>query len=186
MTAICPAYDDPVTRTAVLSPCGAYRYSLSRVWNPEAPWMALIMLNPSTADAEVDDPTITRCMRRARGLGRNLEVANLFALRSTDPRRLERVADPIGPENDAALCLAIHRADTIVAAWGARGGLHGRDVHVGGLVGARKLWCLGTTRDGHPRHPLYVAHAQVLVPFELRAVTMVRAITDATREAETR
>lgn len=116
------------------------------------------MLNPSTADAERDDPTIRACVRLARrwGFG-SLVAVNLFALRATDPRMLRRARDPIGPENDAAIVGAAADADLLLAAWGNWGVLHDRGRAVLDLL--RPLGrphCLGLTARGQARHPLYV------------------------------
>lgn len=94
----------PETTGAVFSPCRTYRYGLWRIWNPGAPLLAFIMLNPSTADDVVNDPTVERCVRRAVSMGYGgLRVANIFALRSTDPTQLYVSVDPIGPDNDTAI-----------------------------------------------------------------------------------
>lgn len=147
---------ETVRKDAVISPCGTYRYRLTREWDESKPTVAFVMLNPSTADAEVDDPTIRRVIGFARswGFGR-VWVYNLFALRSTDPDHILRHPDPVGPENDAHL-QAIPADIPVVAAWGMhhRGHL-GRAFHVGRMLKGR-LECLGRTNGGHPRHPLYV------------------------------
>ena len=91
-------------KQAEISPCGQYRYTLSRQWNPAAPAVMFIMLNPSTADARQDDPTIAKCIQLAQtwGYGRLL-VGNLFAWRSPRPQDLPTAPNLIGPQNDAAL-----------------------------------------------------------------------------------
>jgi hypothetical protein len=154
---------------ATFSECGRYRYRLRRTWLPELPPVLWIMLNPSTADAATDDPTIRRCMRFAQrwgGFG-GLEVCNLFALRSTDPKALRQAADPVGPDNDRAILEASKAAGCVVVAWGAGGELKGR-----GRIVARALSfvradlvCLGRTQRGHPLHPLYVPYETELIGF---------------------
>jgi hypothetical protein len=150
-----------VERGAVLSPCRHYRYQLTRTWDEALPAVAFIGLNPSTADAELDDPTVRRCIGFARewGFGK-LILVNLFALRSTDPTKLYTAAAPVGPENDRWLRLAARNAETLVAAWGVHGDLNGRANQVRALL--PNLMCLGRTRAGHPRHPLYLAKATTL------------------------
>jgi hypothetical protein len=152
-------------RGAELSPCGRYRYTLWRRW-AEGPRCLFVMLNPSTADATRDDPTIRRCIGFARRWGHgSLEVVNLFAWRATDPavfyqREAWHDADPIGPENDRAILAAVGRAATVIAAWGMHGELMGRGAAVEAMItrAGVDLWCLGITRKGyHPRHPLYLA-----------------------------
>lgn len=136
---------------------GRYRYLLWRRW-AEADSLLFIMLNPSTADAAQDDPTIRRCIGFARrwGFG-GVEVVNLFAWRATLPRELAKARDPVGPHNDRAISLAVARSRAVIAAWGVHGALGDRDAQVAQLLAATRLRCLGLTRDGAPRHPLYVA-----------------------------
>ena len=117
------------------------------------------MLNPSTADAAQDDPTIRRCIGFARAWGfAGVEIVNLFALRSTDPRALRRSCDPCGSDNDAHVRVAARRAHLMVLAWGMRGSLLGRDREVLELLSRSRtrLLALGWTRSGQPRHPLYL------------------------------
>lgn len=105
---------------ACLSSCGRFRYWLSRRWSDGPRLLNYVMLNPSTADAETNDPTIERCMRRAGTLGYDgMYVTNLFALRSTDPRALYKTADAVGPENDAEIVRVAGLCEAIVCAWGA-------------------------------------------------------------------
>jgi hypothetical protein len=88
-------------RAAVLSECGRYRYVLTRTWDHDLAACAFIGLNPSTADAHEDDPTIRRCIRFARDWGHGgLIMLNLFAWRSTDPRGLLDAIFPVGPPAD--------------------------------------------------------------------------------------
>ena len=90
-----------IERGAVFSPNGVYRYSLSRVWKREKGLVLFLLLNPSTADANVLDPTLRRCMSFAEAWGYGgILVGNIFALRSTDPQFLYLSRDPIGPTND--------------------------------------------------------------------------------------
>ena len=97
-----------------------YRYRLWREWDRSRAVVAFVMLNPSTADASRDDPTIRRCIGFARAWGfGGVEVANLFALRATDPRHLRGVPDPVGPRNARSLKLALAHASLVVVAWGA-------------------------------------------------------------------
>lgn len=164
-----PHREDIEMQTAVISDCGNYRYVLTRpseVARPDRGTALFLMLNPSTADAEVDDPTIRRCRGFAKAWGCNgLTVANLFALRSTDPEALLSNPDPIGPANDGWLRQLASEYGDVVCAWGAHQMAVGRSIVVAQLLrqaGAR-LWCLGTTKQGFPRHPLYVPGDQPLV-----------------------
>jgi len=143
---------------AILSPCGLYRYELSREWG-RGPKLAFIMLNPSTADAEVDDPTIRRCKGFARDAGYDgIVVGNLFAWRATKPTELKTVADPIGPDNYTALTNIISNAPIVVCAWGGGGVLHNRGESMIQMICAlgRIPHCLRMSGKGYPEHPLYL------------------------------
>ena len=148
-----------------------YRYLLTRIWDPSIPPVVFLMLNPSTADALEDDATIRR-LSGPKGFARTLGgggliVVNLFALRSTDPRVLRDHPDPVGPLNDAFIRQATAGAHTVVAAWGAGGGQHGRGARVTQALTARytALHCLGVTAAGQPRHPLYLPGDAALKPY---------------------
>lgn len=145
-------------KSAIISDCGAYRYRLERTWDPELPRVAFLMLNPSTADAEADDPTIRRCIGFAKSWGfGGLIVGNLFALRSTDPKALYSHPDPIGPENNGHLRTISVDAETIVCAWGAHGAFRDRGREVAKMLDFCNLAALKVTKEGHPGHPLYIA-----------------------------
>ena len=141
---------------AYFSPCRTWRYSLTRALAPQtgAGTVAFIGLNPSTADESRDDPTIRRCIGFARGWGfARLEVLNLFAFRATKPTALLAADDPVGPENDTTIADVLGAVDLVVCAWGAFPN-GGRSADVLELVVAPH--CLGVTKSGSPRHPLYV------------------------------
>lgn len=146
---------------AVFSDCETYRYALTRDWG-QGRRLLWVMLNPSTASELANDPTVERCERRARAMGfGSFRVVNLFALRATDPRALRAVADPVGPQNDAALAEGARWADAILCGWGGHGGLAGRAAQVAPLLArsAKPLWHLGLTAAGHPKHPLYIGYS---------------------------
>lgn len=145
---------------AVLSPCETYRYILVRVWDASLPSALFTMLNPSTADASEDDPTIRRCRSFAtrEGCG-GLTVVNLFALRATNPDALTEHRDPVGPDNDTHILLALSKEPAVV--WpdgGANPYATTRATQIAGLLARRgeRARCLGVTGSGAPRHPLYV------------------------------
>jgi len=162
-----------VKKSAVISACGLYRYELRREWDDSLPPYVSGMLNPSKADGEIDDPTIIRNWRRAEANGYgSLIVWNLGAGRATDPRDWKSMPDPIGPENDAyirrilAECRA--RQGLAVVGWGAHGTFMGRYKEAGKIateIGI-PLHCLGVTKDGQPKHPLYIATAQPFVEWK--------------------
>jgi hypothetical protein len=135
-----------------------YRYCLWRKWSKERSNYALFIgLNPSTADATEDDPTIRRCVGFAQRWGFDaLCMVNLFAFRSTDPTRLYTARDPVGPLNDQFITKSARHAGRVVAAWGNRGGFMERDQLVARLVPLMSR--LGVTKGGFPRHPLYVPY----------------------------
>lgn len=144
-----------MTPRAVLSTCGTYRYRLTRSWSSDPRRVLWVMLNPSTADATLDDPTIRRCVAFSRAWGYGgLEVVNLFALRTAYPAELASHADPVGPLNDRHLAEAAGEADLTVAAWGAHAAAGRRARAVLPLLDSPV--CLGRTKAGAPRHPLYV------------------------------
>ena len=177
------------TRSATFSDDGIYRYLLERAWEvPELGAMAQrrtilwVLLNPSTADAFQDDPTVRRITNYSRDWGfTDLRLVNLFGFRATKPAELwsQRAAgvDIIGPANDRSLFRAAWSASQVVVGWGA--GAHRcpkRVVQVLELLegspavawSGNPVSCLGTTLDGHPRHPLYLRREEQLVPFERR------------------
>ena len=134
---------------------GHYRYSLTRRWAP-GPRITWVLLNPSTADARQDDPTIRRCIDFSRRWGFGaLEVVNLFALRTPHPAVLRSAADPVGPGNDRALRRAIERSEAVVAAWGNHGAFVDRANEVRAVLPGDAL-ALGLTGRGEPAHPLYL------------------------------
>ncbi|MGV9836633.1 DUF1643 domain-containing protein [Nocardia niigatensis] len=142
---------------AEVSADGVYRYELSRRW-ADGPVMGWVMLTPSTASADIDDPTIRRCIAFAKSWGYSgIVVRNLFALRATDPCALAAHPDPVGPDNDAYLARC-GREEMAVLAWGARGHERGRAAEVLALLARDQveLYRLGTTSTGEPRHPLYL------------------------------
>ena len=160
-------------KDAFISACGKYRYILIRVWDSGRPVLVIIMLNPSTADALLDDPTIRRGIAFAKreGFG-GIIVINLCAFRATQPADMKAAVDPVGPLNDDQIRvlfeLAAVSGSPVLAAWGANGTFQNRDtvVRLLALETGVDLVCLGVTKEGHPRHPLYVASDQPFVPFD--------------------
>ena len=155
-------------RDARISDCGKYRYLLRRTWDHGKPRTLIVMLNPSTADAEIDDATIRSCIRLSKGLGYgSFEVVNLFAFRATDPADLQRADDPVGPINDDVIEAAIGRCDIAICAWGAHPMARGRSVAVRALIRNHRpaVFCLGTTKSGAPKHPLYIKSGTPLQTF---------------------
>jgi hypothetical protein len=145
-------------KAAVISGGGRYRFHLSRRWG-DGVAMIFVMLNPSTADASIDDPTIRRCVGFARRERFDaVEVVNLFAYRATDPRELDHCLDPFGEENadylDRAISSSLSTGAPIVCAWGT--GSSGVVFVPRAQRAGVDLYCLGVTKHGFPRHPLYV------------------------------
>lgn len=160
-------------RAATIDPSGVYRYDLTRTWDGEGGSLLWCMLNPSTADAEQDDNTIRRVIAfsQREGMGEAV-VVNLFALRSRRPEHLFRVDDPSGPANMATILHHLKRCSGLVCAWGAHAIpiVRDRDPRRGvvRLANAHGIGatCLGTTKDGSPRHPLYVRGDAPLKPYD--------------------
>lgn len=188
-----PAY---LYKGATISACGRYRYRLWREWRLHplpAQWnmwedergkpaldgaghqlgvpkrCVFIMLNPSTADGDTDDPTIRRCVGFAKAWGYDrLEVINLFAYRTTNPRELlglNHADDPVGIDNQRYIEHALEDNGIIVCAWGAHGSHLGQDETVIGWLGGHKLHALKITADGQPGHPLYLPANLKLMEF---------------------
>jgi hypothetical protein len=157
-----------ISKAATLSNCGIYRYTLHRRIPSVLRWVKpvlFVMLNPSIADAFIDDPTIRRCVGFAKSWGcTELTVVNLFALRATDPSELEKAADPIGPENDVHLKEQIEKHSLVgltVVAWGSKNIAKERVKQLMSLFSNVK--CLGMTKDGSPKHPLYLKNESELI-----------------------
>jgi hypothetical protein len=157
------------TAAAEFSADEVYRYRLRRSFvgsvldKPENP-VVFIMLNPSTANAIDDDPTIRRCCSFARAWGHSdLLVVNLFALRSTDPDALLSHADPVGPENNEVLA-DLPRCK-IVVAWGSHIASRKRAEFVATILESDRLNALGVTLSGAPKHPLYLRADSLLIPW---------------------
>ena len=154
---------------AQFSPDRDYRYRLWRCWAP-GPRVLWVMLNPSLAD-EVDlDPTLRRCRGFSRAWGfAGFEVVNLFALVSPYPEALSSHPDPVGPDNDVEILTAARAAEKVIVGWGACPRAKDRALQVLAILrrAERRPYCLGTTKDGHPRHPLYVPGATELQRFEV-------------------
>lgn len=166
-----PAVPEGLGVVAIISPDGRYRYRLERPGEGSG-LTAVIMVNPSTADAVKDDATI----RKVRGFGaRNawgrIVVGNLFAYRATDVRELAGQVDPIGPDNDLRLCEIFLDVDRVVFAWGPLAKQpralrdRWRTVDLMARTLGFKPLCLGVAKDGHPRHPLMVPYADAPRPW---------------------
>lgn len=149
-------------RTAVISRCGRYRYQLARAWDDRRPPAVFVMLNPSTADAAIDDPTIRRCIGFAQRWDCGaLVVVNLFAWRATRPTDLKIVRDPVGPEADVHIMRTIDYAKAedgpVICAWGAHGDLRDRARVVTAMILSAGIvpQVLRMNASGSPAHPLY-------------------------------
>lgn len=159
-------------RRVVFSECGLFRYLLEHDFGGTGPVISLGMVNPSLANGEKNDPTMTKVDGFATRLGASkVTVWNPFARIAKDIRDLRHVADPIGPENDAYIAKAIEGADIHIVAWGPLSKLpkplrgRWRSVVDVLLKAGAKPMCWGTALDGHPRHPLMLAYATPLVPW---------------------
>lgn len=148
----------PIRKSAQISKDGMYRFSLHRWWG-DGGRLFFVMLNPSTADAEVDDPTIRRCMGFARTLGFDgVSVLNLYAFRATKPADLWLAEEPTGGQRNDDLLREvglIAKHQTVIAAWGSNARAD-RVARVTSWPGWDNVHALGLTKDGAPRHPLYL------------------------------
>ena len=190
---------DGMTRTAVISPCGRYRYALGRTWDIDLPPFVIVMLNPSTADEKVDDRTVQKCIAFARSkVCGGLLVVNLFAFRATEPADMwaeaRRGVDIVGPENDQHIRSIIRRigptsppdaawssdpgAGDVVVGWGTPKSERDRPTHEARVRAVLQLiraenrcaQSIGEqTKDGNPRHPLYLRLASQLRPWPGRS-----------------
>lgn len=161
---------------AIISPCGLYRYRLERHWPHGADLYGqttVIMVNPSTADAEKDDATIRKLIGFGANKWANIVVGNLFAFRATDVRELATAADPIGPENDAHLAQMIAEAFRLIFAWGPTSKLpkrlrtRWRTVYQMAVDAGKEPLSIGpTAKDGHPCHPLMLPYSSELQPWK--------------------
>ncbi len=158
-----------IHRGAIFSDCKRYRYLLTRKWG-DGELLLFIMLNPSTADEKQDDPTIRRCIKYAQRWGyRNLEIVNLFALRSSHPTVMRRDPSPLGPDNPHQIFMAAQRAKVVVLAWGRLATKREKEwadalfrwLHIKDI----DTFCLGRTKDGEPRHPLMLKKSAQLEPY---------------------
>jgi len=147
---------------ALFSECRQYRYTLNRRIGFNETVCNFIMLNPSTADEEKSDPTVTRCIGFARRWGYGvLCVTNIFALRSTDPRILPSCLDPIGSDNNYWIGTMARQADKVIVAWGNWGATNGRSSDIRALLSDIPLYHLELTGKGEPGHPLYLPSSTV-------------------------
>lgn len=150
---------------ALISPGGGYRYWLMRQWDYTKPTCVFLMLNPSTADAKMDDMTVKKCIGFASifGCGR-FYIVNLFALRARSPAELWKSPDPIGPDNDRWIKEICDRhPKLIIAGWGAHGRKTDRYIRVSQILAAHKLFAIRQLADGHPEHPLMLPYNAKLV-----------------------
>lgn len=147
---------------------GSYRYLLWRIWDNSRSRVAFVMLNPSTADAVYDDPTIRKCIGFADRWGYGgILVANLYAWRATDPRKLRQVPDPVGIANDTAIRTAVTSSKGVVVAWG-RHARKERAREVCALIreAGQVPLCIGYTKSGHPIHPLMQPYSLIACPYD--------------------
>jgi hypothetical protein len=155
---------DGILKHAIFSECGKYRYVLSRIWNRNAPLVQCIGLNPSTANAEDDDPTIkslTRILTNA-GFG-GFHMTNLFALISPYPEDLRSCPDPL-KLNDTYLFPLMLTVDTVIVCWGNFKQAEYRKKTV--LKKINHAQCFGQNANGSPKHPLYLKSDTKIVTYK--------------------
>ena len=151
-------------------PAEMYRFELSRVWNAQLPVLLMIGMNPSVASPYFDDPTAFKGRRYAEDWGfGTLLIGNVFAYRATDQKRLLKISDPVGPENDAHLLAMADRADLILFAYGSPHlSLRYRGPQVARMLAdkhTKKMHVLALSKDGVPKHPRYLKGTLTPVPW---------------------
>lgn len=165
-------------RTARFSPNRVFRYDLWRGWDDSLPPATFVMLNPSYANEDREDNTVSRCIKFAKRWGcGSLHVANIFAIVSTDPQALygPNLISIVGPENDAAIVAAASQSKIVVASWGMHGAHLGRAAEVQAMIEPlAPLVCLGLTQGGYPKHPL--ARGKSFIPYEFEPIPLAEAI----------
>ncbi len=161
---------EKIPSECVFSECGKYRYRLKKVWREDLSVATWVMLNPSIANEQADDPTIRRCVSFSNKFGHGgLVVVNLFAMVATDPAELAKMfsrgVDIVGPKNDEVIAEAT-ASEVVYLAWGANASTirSFKVVEIAKNAGA-ELRCLGKTKEGMPRHPLYLPSQKAWEPF---------------------
>lgn len=166
---------DPPLAGAIISPCEKYRYTLWRKFKNDGKKILFVLTNPSKADAFIDDPTVTRLISFGKREGASeICLVNPFAYRATDPKDLRKAAkagvDIVGPENLERIFLALDQCDLCIVGWGTNGDFKDSGRNMMKFIEKNKpgrvpVRCLGVTKHGHPRHPLYVSGSAPLIPF---------------------
>ncbi|RVM91495.1 DUF1643 domain-containing protein [Sinorhizobium meliloti] len=153
-------FQPSIRKSAIVSECATYRYELRRVWDDALPMLAVCMLNPSTADASVDDPTVLKLIHFGKlwGYG-GLLIVNLYAFRSPSPKEMFAAgAAAVGPQNEkftaAAVFYARDNGGKLLAAWGNDGNERAMFFARWTRCQGVELVCLGTTQSGAPKHPM--------------------------------
>ena len=150
--------EDYQTHGAIFSRDEVHRYVLWRRWTDSRNMVTFVGLNPSTADAVKNDPTVTRCINYAKSWGYGgMFMLNAFAFRATDPQVMRSASDPVGCHNDGYILDYARRSKAIIACWGNHGSFQGRSRALVRLLRRFPLLCLGTTNQGEPKHPLYLS-----------------------------
>ena len=157
--------DLSIPKGAIFSDDRKYRYALWRCWNPSLPPLAVIGLNPSSANEIKDDATITRLMGRAEqnGFG-GLLMGNLYAFVSTNPALLLSVNDTVGIHNDDYLKMMIGMAGRTLCGWGSFKPVKRRSPIVLAMI--TEPYCLGVNADGQPKHPLYISYDTPMIKYK--------------------
>lgn len=170
-------------KSAQISPCEQYRWSLSRVWGDDGGRMVCwLMLNPSTADAEIDDPTVKRCIHFSKSWGYDgLVIVNIFPFRSSRPDECKRwiarenqgARDVIHHKNRPLVVETAKASSMVVAAYGAGDWYQNEAANLlEDITCNRESWpdiyCLGTNKRGRPLHPM--ARGKLRVPNDQKPI----------------
>jgi hypothetical protein len=151
---------------AIISPCETYRYTLTRIWDDTLPRTCFVCLNPSTADASINDPTCNYCIKLVKHWGHgSIVIVNLFAFRASKPEVMRRFeGDVIGPSNDEHIFAQAQQSDLVICAWGNNGVHNLRNIEVKEMLLRcdKPLHHLGLTASNHPVHPMYLSYNGIL------------------------
>lgn len=150
-------------REAKFSDCGKYRYWLLRQWDPTLKTAMCIGLNPSTANAEVSDPTIKNLIQIMANNGYGgFFMVNLFALVSPHPNDLRSCPDPL-KDNDEWLEDVSKQCQDVIFCWG-----NFKQAEYRAKIMIKKYpdaLCFGKNTNGSPKHPLYLKQTTTLQRF---------------------
>ena len=156
--------ENEIVSEAIYSKCYKFRYSITKRYKTGKGNLLFILLNPSIATENIYDPTLLRCKKRAeKSLFKQFRVCNLFAFRSTNPKKLHKIKDPTGPQNNKILRNSIKWSDKVICSWGNLGTINDRNLEVTNILKEFKtpVFHLGLTKNKQPKHLLYISYKTI-------------------------